>query len=64
LPNIRGAAGYVIDDGSSTSLHLPRPISHLCPRVSSSRPYKSGPGEINVPVSIGVLGVSPGDIVV
>jgi regulator of RNase E activity RraA len=27
-------------------------------------PYKSGPGEINVPVSIGGMLVSPGDIIV
>jgi regulator of RNase E activity RraA len=27
-------------------------------------PYKSGPGEINVPVSIGGSVISPGDIVV
>lgn len=65
IAQTRGAAGYVIDGairdvGSFHASDFPcfaRAVIHR-------GPYKSGPGEINVPVSIGGSVVSPGDIVV
>lgn len=61
----RGAEGYVIDGAirdvaAFTADHFPcfaRAVIHR-------GPYKSGPGEINVPVSVGGSVISPGDIVV
>jgi RraA family protein len=61
----RGAAGYVIDGAirdvaAFESSHFPcfaRAVIHR-------GPYKSGPGMINVPVSVGGAVVAPGDIVV
>ncbi len=44
--------------------HRRRHLSVLRPRAIHRGPYKSGPGEINVPVSIGGLVIAPGDIVV
>jgi RraA family protein len=61
----RGAVGMVIngavrDAGALSASEFPcfaRAVIHR-------GPYKNGPGEINVPVSIGGMIVSPGDIVV
>lgn len=61
----RGAVGMVIngavrDAGALSASQFPcfaRAVIHR-------GPYKNGPGEINVPVSIGGMIVSPGDIVV
>ena len=60
-----GVAGLVIDGairdvGSIRAKHFPvyaRGVTHR-------GPYKNGPGEINVPVSVGGMVVHPGDIVV
>ncbi len=65
LAKVRGAAGIVIDgairDAKAISdLDLPcfaRATIH-------KGPYKNGPGELNVPVTIGGMVVNPGDIVV
>ena len=65
VANMRGAAGFVLDGavrdiaaiGKSSFPCFARAGIHL-------GPYKNGPGEINVPVSIGGLTVNPGDIVV
>lgn len=61
----RGSAGFVIygavrDAGALARSDVP------CFAVGAIHrgPYKDGPGEINVPVSIGGLVVAPGDIVV
>jgi regulator of RNase E activity RraA len=59
----RGCVGYIVDGAirdvaafASTPLYA-RAITHC-------GPYKSGPGEINVPVSIGGQIINPGDIIV
>lgn len=65
IASTRGAAGIVVDGAIRDAdaigrLGLPcfaRAAIHL-------GPYKNGPGEINVPVSIGGLIIEPGDIVV
>jgi regulator of RNase E activity RraA len=61
----RGAAGMVID-GSIRDVDAIGASSfpvYAC-GVTHRGPYKNGPGEINVPVSIGGMVVNPGDIVV
>jgi RraA family protein len=65
IAECRGAAGYVIDGairdaGAIASSHFP-----VFARAAFHRgPYKQGPGEINVPVSIGGSVITPGDVVV
>lgn len=61
----RGAAGYVID-GAIRDVAAFAAGDYPCfaRAVIHRGPYKSGPGEINVPVSVGGTVVSPGDIVV
>jgi RraA family protein len=61
----RGAAGIVID-GAIRDVAAIRQSSFPCFARSSIHlgPYKDGPGEINVPVSIGGMVIAPGDIVV
>lgn len=61
--DMRGCVGYVVDGAirdvvafENTPLYA-RAVVHCGPR-------KDGPGEVNVPVSIGGMIVSPGDIVV
>ena len=61
----RGVAGMVIDGairdagaiGASTFPVYARAVTHR-------GPYKNGPGEINVPIAVGGLVISPGDIIV
>ncbi|WP_027596460.1 RraA family protein [Pseudomonas sp. LAIL14HWK12:I7] len=59
----RGCVGFIVDgairdvESFKTSPCYARAVVHC-------GPYKSGPGEINVPVSIGGMLVSPGDIIV
>ncbi|WP_321336910.1 RraA family protein [Breoghania sp.] len=61
----KGAGGVVLDGAirdvealkESDFPVFARAVSHL-------GPYKNGPGKLNVPVSIGGLVISPGDIVV
>lgn len=61
----RGAAGFVIDGairdvaaiGASAFPCFARGVIHR-------GPYRNGPGELNVPVSIGGMIVEPGDVVV
>jgi RraA family protein len=61
----RGAAGFVIDGAIRDADALAKGGFPVFARASIHRgPYKNGPGEINVPVSIGGMVVSPGDIVV
>lgn len=61
--DMRGCVGYVVDGAirdvaafENTPLYA-RAVVHCGPR-------KDGPGEVNVPVSIGGMIVNPGDIVV
>jgi RraA family protein len=61
----RGAAGYVIDGAIRDVAAFAASDFPCFARTAIHRgPYKSGPGEINVPVSIGGSVISPGDIVV
>ncbi|MDE2378146.1 MAG: RraA family protein, partial [Bradyrhizobium sp.] len=61
----RGAAGYVIDGAIRDAGALAASDFPVYARTAIHRgPYKSGPGEINVPVSVGGCVISPGDIVV
>jgi len=61
----RGAAGFVID-GALRDLEAIRdndfPV--YAAGVSHRGPYKDGPGEVNVPIALDGMIVSPGDIIV
>jgi RraA family protein len=62
---VNGLAGVVIDGAirdSAEMKHIDMPV--FAAGVTPKGPYKDGPGEINVPVSIGGVVVNPGDIVV
>ena len=61
----RGCVGFVID-GAIRDADAFADDAFPCFARSAihAGPYKSGPGEINVPVSIGGMVVAPGDIVV
>jgi RraA family protein len=61
----RGVAGMVIWGAIRDSKELSQgsfPV--YASGVTHRGPYKNGPGEINVPISIGGMTVNPGDIVV
>ena len=61
----RGAEGYVIDGAIRDAGALAADSYPIFARTAIHRgPYKSGPGEINVPVAIGGSVIAPGDIVV
>jgi RraA family protein len=61
----RGAAGYVIDGAiRDVAAFAADDFPCFARSVIHRGPYKSGPGEINVPVSIGGCVISPGDFVV
>jgi RraA family protein len=61
----RGAAGYVIDGAIRDAGALAASDFPVYARGAIHRgPYKSGPGEINVPVSVGGCVIAPGDIIV
>lgn len=61
----RGAAGMVIDGAVRDAEALARSSFPCFARAAIHRgPYKNGPGEINVPVCVGGMLVTPGDIVV
>lgn len=62
---VRGLAGFVIhgairDIGSISADTFP---VYAC-GITHRGPYKSGPGEINVPINLGGMVVHPGDLVV
>ena len=61
----KGAAGFVID-GAIRDVGAFAASDFPCYAKAAVHrgPYKNGPGEINVPVSIGGWIVNPGDIVV
>lgn len=61
----RGLGGFLID-GCIRDLEEARELDFpiFARGVTPQGPYKYGPGEINVPVSIGGIAVLPGDIVV
>jgi RraA family protein len=61
----RGAAGFVIDGAVRDAGVLAKGDFPCFARAAIHRgPYKNGPGAINVPVTIGGMVVTPGDIVV
>jgi len=61
----RKAEGYVIDGAIRDVASFAADNFPCFARAVIHRgPYKSGPGEINVPVSVGGTVISPGDIVV
>ncbi len=61
----RGAEGYVIDGAiRDVASFADSDFPCYARAVIHRGPYKNGPGEINVPVSIGGSVISPGDIVV
>ena len=61
----RGVAGFVIDGAVRDAGALAEGSFPVYARGASHRgPYKNGPGEINVPVSIAGMVVHPGDIVI
>lgn len=61
----RGAAGFVID-GTIRDVDAFRDAAFpvFARGITQRGPYKDGPGEINVPVRVGEMVVSPGDIIV
>lgn len=65
IAEVRGASGFVIDGAVRDAGALARSDFPCFARSAIHRgPYKNGPGEINVPVSIGGLAIAAGDIVV
>ncbi len=65
IAQYRGAAGYVIDGAIRDVGAIAASDFPVFARAVIHRgPYKSGPGEINVPVNIGGSVIAPGDIVV
>ena len=65
IAQTRGAAGFVINGAIRDSSVIAGSEFPCFARAAIHRgPYKNGPGEINVKVSIGGLIVEPGDIVV
>src|SRR6201991_1660845 len=64
IAEYRGAAGYVIDGAiRDVAAFAASDFPCFARAVIHRGPYKSGPGEINVPASIGGAVISPGDIV-
>lgn len=65
LAKKRGIAGFVIDGSIRDLEAFNNDVFPVFARgVTHRGPYKDGPGEINVPVSIGGMVVHPGDIIV
>lgn len=61
----RGLAGFIVD-GAIRDVEVFRSVPFFCfaRSVVHRGPYKDGPGDINVPVTVGGMVVLPGDIVV
>lgn len=61
----RGCAGFVMDAAiRDTAAFLEFDFPCYARGVTHRGPYKSGPGAINIPVSVGGQVVQPGDIIV
>lgn len=61
----RGCAGFVVDGAIRDSAAFAAADFPCYARdVNHRGPYKSGPGSINIPVSIGGQVVNPGDVIV
>lgn len=65
LAEKRGVTGFVIDGAiRDTAAFAEGKFPVYAKGITHRGPYKDGPGEINVPVSIGGMIVHPGDIIV
>lgn len=65
LAKKRGLNGFVVDGAIRDQVELSRMDFPVFYRSSSPNgPYKNGPGEINVPVTIGGRVIYPGDILI
>ncbi|WP_170318224.1 RraA family protein [Paenibacillus thalictri] len=61
----KGLAGYVIDGAvRDTAAFYEGDFPCFAKGAAHRGPYKEGPGEINVPVTIGGMVVHPGDIII
>ncbi|WP_191567270.1 RraA family protein [Metabacillus idriensis] len=61
----RGIAGVVVDGAIRDVAAISKDVFPVYAKgVTHRGPYKDGPGEINVPVSIGGIIINPGDIIV
>lgn len=61
----KGVNGFVIDGAIRDTEAFKQDVFPVYARgVTHRGPYKDGPGEINVPVSVGGMVVHPGDIIV
>lgn len=61
----RGATGFVIDGAIRDCAAFAQSSFACYARAAIHRgPYKNGPGEINIPISVGGCVIAPGDIVV
>lgn len=65
LAQRKGVAGFVIDGSIRDTEAFKNDVFPVYARgVTHRGPYKDGPGEINVPISVGGMVVQPGDIIV
>ena len=65
IAETRGAAGFVIDGAIRDAGAFAASDFPCYAKAAIHRgPYKNGPGEINVPISIAGIAVMPGDIIV
>ncbi|MFC4600907.1 RraA family protein [Cohnella hongkongensis] len=65
LAQSKGVAGFVIDGAIRDAAAFAAGDFPVYARgVTHRGPYKDGPGEINVPISVGGMLVRPGDIIV
>jgi RraA family protein len=65
IAKYKGAVGIVIDGAIRDAAVLAQSDFPVFAKAANHRgPYKNGPGQINIPVNIAGLVISPGDIVV
>ena len=65
LSRKKGVTGFVIDGAIRDSkAFIEENFPVYAKGVTHRGPYKDGPGEINVPISVGGMLVHPGDIIV
>ncbi len=61
----RGCAGFIVDAAvRDTAAFYEADFPCYARAISHRGPYKNGPGEINVPVTIGHQVIHPGDVIV
>ncbi|MBT2757776.1 RraA family protein [Mesobacillus foraminis] len=65
LARVKGISGFIIDGAiRDSAAFLAGDFPIYARGITHRGPYKDGPGEINVPVSVGGMLVSPGDLIV